>query len=129
MSRRWRHTIGLIAAFCVLLHAGLIVRHAASMLAAKLAHYELVAALGAICHGASSGQAAPDDQPNVPQPASNSDCPICAGAAAAVALLPDRQIIRPPAHVASIRQEIIAELVAGRLVPVCPPSTGPPLIV
>jgi hypothetical protein len=131
MWRDWRKSIGLIAALCVMIHAAMIVRHASMMLATKLAHYELVAALGTICHGSGTEQAqatSPGDLPSVPEPTNTSDCPICAGAAAAVALLPDRHIIRPSTDVTSIRQEVIAGLVAGRLTAVCPPSTGPPLI-
>ncbi len=130
MGRGWRYSIGMIAAVCVLLHGAMIVRHASMLLGTQIAYGDLVASLGVICHGSGASETAPpEDLPNIPSPSSAGNCPICAGAAMPVVLLQDRQIIRPPADPASIRHEIIAELVAGRLTAVCPPSTGPPLRV
>lgn len=128
MRRSSRIWIGLVAIVCIVVHATMIVRHAGSMLAAQLAHQDLVASLGMICHGAGAERSAtPESLPEIPEPDRSADCPMCAGAAVTTALLPDRQIVRRSAHVTSIRQQVVAERVVGRLVAVCPPSTGPPL--
>ena len=64
-----RRLIGLVAMLGVLLHAGLIVRHASIMLNATLLHSELVSSLGVICHGDGSTTRLPgSDVPALPDP-------------------------------------------------------------
>ena len=58
-SRRW---IAVVALLGVLLHAGALVRHHATMLGATLDHQALLADLGRICHSAGT--------PTIPGPRS-----------------------------------------------------------
>ena len=132
--RQWRKLVGLVAIFGVLLHAGLIVRHSTSMIAAQIQHTELAAALGVICHGGGSAVALPASEiPNIPSelPASGGgtqDCPLCMGFGMASAVLPDRIAVRNLPVASSARQEIVAIIIARRMAAVRPPSTGPPSI-
>jgi len=117
---RWA---GLVALLGVLLHAGLLVRHNSSVLAAAL---QLDPAFGVICGGASP----PDtqgDTPDAPAPSkSGSKCPICMGAAPGIAVLAaDAPVCQAPALTAS-RLAVTVETVTPRLTAVLPPSRAPP---
>jgi hypothetical protein len=78
--RRWISVVALVG---VLLHAGAIVRHNASMLGALLRHQALLTDLAQICHRDSGGDARlTADLPVVPMPSdAQKGCPICSGLA------------------------------------------------
>lgn len=127
----WRKLIGLLAVLGVLMHASLIVRHSSIMLSAKLAHSDLLSALGEICHGGGGVASSPDsDLPTVPSPGGAiSDCPLCMGLGSAVVVLPGYSGVAHVPDAISARQEIVAEIAARRMAAHLPPSTGPPMIV
>ena len=79
--RQFRTWIGFWAVVGVLLHAGLVVRHHASMVSAKLAHQDLITSLSIICHSdGTTSKLAASEIPNIPEPTGNSgDCPMCSG--------------------------------------------------
>lgn len=98
-SRRW---IAIVALLGVLLHAGALVRHHATMLGATLDHQALLADLGQICHSAGTTSSVPAaDLPAIPQPTdAQNGCPVCSGLGSAVALVaPELAAIALPAPV------------------------------
>lgn len=124
---RSRRLIGFMAILGVLLHAGFLVRHNASMLRSALQHQTLIADLSVICHD--GGLAVSSDLPSLPQPAGNKgDCPICAGHLSAAAIPPS------PQHVAGLLRRGADPLVQAdrtivlRMLQVRPPSRGPPTL-
>lgn len=119
---RFRRWIGVLAVFSVLLHAGLLIRHNSSILLASMS--DAFALYGnAICYVEPS-----DSQPDLPTPDNTSKCPICAGAAPAVATL---DIAIPVIETSSIfvpTPTFEPETNAGTLPAVCPPSRAPPAL-
>ena len=118
---RWA---GLVALLGVLLHAGLLVRHNSSVLAAAL---QLDPAFGVICGGASP----PDtqgDTPDAPAPSkSGSKCPICMGAAPGAALLDAAAPVCHTPALSASRLAIAADTVTPRTPAAHPPSRAPPV--
>lgn len=125
--RRHRWT-ALAALIGVLLHAGLIVRHNAMVLSAKLDHAALASALGVICHGNGGVTQLPaSEQPALPEPElDRGSCPLCAGMAPAFALVNESPLACHAPDTTSSRIAVVGETIRIRLAPVCPPSCGPP---
>lgn len=126
--RRWTALVAMIG---VLLHAGLIVRHNAFVLSAKLEHGALVAALGVICHGNGGTTELPAGEiPSLPQPEQDrGSCPLCAGLAPLAAVLSVTSLVCHVPDAASSRMAIVGEIIRQRLAAVRPPSRGPPALV
>ena len=124
----WRKIVCCLAVLAMVLHAAMLVRHSGAMLAAKTAAAELSASLSsAICHGnGGSGQADSDVLPDPAPSGQSTDCPMCLGQCAAMAVLPDRLAFDRVKHALSIRQEFVSFLIRTRMAEVRPPSTGPP---
>ena len=127
--RRW---LTILAVFGVVLHAGLIARHNAMMVSAKLDHQALVTALAVICHGAgpTSETSNNSERPFVPVPAYPEQCHSCGAlCGVAIAPVPDQVVAEirtsEPAVRVSRQATRIAEETAGRR----PPPTGPPSLV
>ena len=127
---RWRQIVGLLALVGVLLHAGLVVSHATVMLHAMLGDGDGMGAIGVICHGGKGAVASPttpaDETPRQDQ---RSECPICMGYGPAVTLLSEISVPKHVPHEISVRQTVVAEIIARRMAAVRPPSTGPPFSV
>lgn len=126
--RRWTALVALLG---VLLNAGLIARHNAMVLTAKLEHGALVTALGVICHGnGGTTNMADAERPALPEPEQDrGSCPLCAGFSPAVAVLSDAAIGCHVPDGASARMAVVGEVIRLRL-PACrPPSRDPPSIV
>jgi hypothetical protein len=117
-TRRW---IGVLAILGVLLHAGFLVRHNNSVLLTSILD-TFTLNVNALCHVGPT-----DPQPNIPAP-NNTKCPICAGAAPAVASLG----IGIPAIETSDTfvptPAFESETYAGTIPAVCPPSRAPPAL-
>ena len=126
--RRW---ISFVALLGVLLHAGLLVRHNAVMLNAKLLHSEIAATLGVICHTDGTTARLPVSQiPDVPaQSEGLGDCPICAGLASVAAIVPSLVADITAPDFSSARVAVVGEAIALRLAAVRPPTRGPPRTV
>ncbi len=119
---RWASFVALLG---VLLHAGLIVRHNNSMLAAAL-HQEQAIPFGVMCNVPVEQQA--DAQtPNQPNPSQSvSKCPVCLGAAPGVALTSaDTPALHAPA-LDTPRLTITASTTVPHIAAVLPPSRAPP---
>lgn len=127
-GRRW---IALVALVGVFLHAGLVVRHNAMVLSAKLEHSALVGALGMICHGNGSLAALPaSEQPAMPEPEQDrGSCPMCAGLAPAVAVLSENPLAIHVPDAAFSRMAVVGEIIRLRLADVRPPTRGPPAVI
>ncbi len=119
--------IASLALLGMLLHAGLVVRHSTMTFDTLLSDAGSFG-IGVMCHR-------PDDLPQSTdegaptQDGSAASCPLCLTAGAIVAVLPPDFSVGVPTDARSARQEIIAEIAAPRLGPVCPPARGPPLFV
>ena len=126
--RRWTSLVALIG---VLLHAGLVVRHNTMVLASKLEHGSLVAALGFICHGnGGTTELSANEVPALPEPDQDrGSCPLCAGLTPAVAVLNDAGLGCHVPDAASSRMAVLGEVIRQRLAYVRPPSRGPPALV
>lgn len=126
--RRWT---ALVAIFGVLLHAGLIVRHNAMVLTAKLEHGALIAALGIICHGNGGTAELPAGEvPSLPEPDQDrGSCPLCAGLAPVATVLTDTGLVCHAPDAASSRMAVVGEIIRQRLAAVRPPTRGPPALV
>lgn len=126
--RRWTSLVALIG---VLVHAGLVVRHNAMVLSAKLEHGALVATLGFICHGNGGTAELPAGEvPSLPQPEQDrSSCPLCAGLAPVAAVLTDTDLVCHVPDAASSRMAVVGEIIRQRLAAVRPPTRGPPALV
>jgi hypothetical protein len=125
---RLRRLIGLLATLGVLLHAGFLVRHNTSALRSALDHRSLAVALGFICHsGEMVAEASVPDLPQVPQPTGQKgECPICAGQAAASAILADPIVVLGGLRIDAPRVRIVGQTLVVRRVAVRPPTRGPP---
>ena len=124
--RKW---INILAVFAVLLHAGALVRHHATMLDAQLQHRALVADLAAICHGNGGIEnLAAADLPVVPQPSdAQNGCPLCTGLATAFAITAYVAAAITPVSYASIEPFRLVQVAASDLTETRhPPSRGPP---
>jgi hypothetical protein len=113
---RW---VKLVAVFCVLLYAGLFVRHNNSVLANALTD-GLFFQPGAICSVVNTGQ----DQS--PVPAKSSQCPICMGAAPAVIILSDAAPVSDAPVVSDFEPFVIADVLSSPIAVTLPPSRAPP---
>ena len=127
--RRFSTSLRALAIFGVLLHAGFIVWHNAAMLSRTMQYNAVVSALTGICHGSGAATAdVSDNLPDIPAPGNEqSDCPICKGCVAAIAILPDPGLPEHRVHRAAMRMEIAGEIIAQRLTPVRPPTRAPPI--
>lgn len=125
-SRRW---IGIVALLGVLLHAGALVCHHATMLGATLQHQALLADLAQICHGAGTTASEPaPDLPAIPKPTdAQNGCPLCSGLGFAFALAAPvlAAIVLPAA--APVFQVRVAAVPSVRPA-VHPPVRGPPAL-
>lgn len=121
--RRW---INVVAIRGVLLHAGMIFRHNAVMVNAKLQHLDLVTSLRVIC--SADGSTTRPDASGMPSE-NNADCPVCAGALQASAMLPDigHQLARP--DMTSARIATVGQTIAVRLTAAWPSPRGPPALI
>lgn len=120
-------SIRVLAIIGVLVHAGLIVWHSASMLGMAIQRAELATALSEICHGAGQVVSTSSELPDIPSGESDGGgCPVCKGLVSGIAILSTPFLIahRPDVDVA--RMEIVGEAIARRLRPVRPPSRAPP---
>lgn len=128
---RSKHWMVLVALIGVLLHAGLIVRHNAMALSAKLDHAALATLFGFICHGNGGVSRLPaSEQPALPeQEQDRGSCPICAGMAPAFAVLTDMLLPCQAHDTVSFRMAVVGKIIHVRLAAVCPPSCGPPAFV
>lgn len=126
----WRRWIGMLAVLGVLLHAGALVRHNATMLGATLQANALLADLAVICHGTGTQDLAktaslPDAPPADPQ----SSCPLCSGLTPAFALaspLPTQIAtirVASPAVYMALDARVAADVRTGP-----PPARGPPAL-
>jgi hypothetical protein len=125
-ANRW---VSLLALFGVLLHAGLVVRHNHTVLAAAL-QQDLPFAYGIICQAPVSGQS--DNQPSEQSspPKTISYCPICLGAVSGASLTgPVALEVAPPAPCALPPKIAAATAVAPQFRAVLPPSRAPPATV
>lgn len=124
-NRKW---VTLLAVVGVLLHAGLVTRHATAMVQTRLLHQAIVADLAIICHsdGTIGSRAGIVDLPLPGQ--SEETCPICLGQISATALLPTPICVPQPIPTASARVLVLAEVIAPRLTRLRPPTRGPPTI-
>ncbi|MGE3066347.1 MAG: DUF2946 family protein [Hyphomicrobiaceae bacterium] len=126
----WRRWIGMLAVLGVLLHAGALVRHNATMLGATAQANALLADLAVICHGTGTQDLAktaslPDAPPADPQ----SSCPLCSGLTPAFALASPLPTPIPTLRVAdpAVFQAPGHRVTAGvRTSP--PPARGPPAL-
>lgn len=127
----FRRLISFVAMLGVLLHAGLIVHHSTVLLSAKLLHNELVSDLAVICHSDGSARDVPSsDFPSVPKPSDNqSNCPICMGMVAGVAVLPTTMAMMHPTDRTSERIAVVGAAIAHRLQSTWPPPRGPPTLI
>lgn len=118
----FRRGICLLAAWCVLLHAAVIVRHNGMMVSASLSGPS-TDFVSAMCHGG-------DAQPGAPSraPTGGVDCPICTGLMPGVAIQAAPDAFCPPLPIASAKIETIALILVARGA-VRPPTRGPPSIV
>lgn len=128
MTFKWHKWIGLLALLSVVVHAGLVVRHNAIMVAATFAHHDLVGALGVICH---SSKDAPDTSdeglPGSTPPSSNTvECPVCMGFGGTSAILAERVTPKQVYVASAVRLEIVAEILLRRISFERPPTRGPP---
>lgn len=125
--RHWRTAIVLLGVLGLLLQAGLVVRHSASMLASNFLQGEL-SKLHVICRADGSSQQGASG-PDIPLPGTDRqslDCPICQGLGSAVAVVPEWPLIAPVVDRASARLQIVAEIITRRMAAERPPPTGPP---
>lgn len=125
-ARTWAAIFAIVG---VLVHANVGVRHSATVLAGFTQHHALLAGLGVICRGAGGASALfTSDIPYAPGRPKNGDCPVCGGLAQGSVVL---SAVRLEFHVDSSDRAARAIVVAGTIptsIPVCPPSTGPPLV-
>ena len=121
---RTRQWISFVALLSMLLHAGFLVRHNNSIVAAAL-HGIFAYDLTALCGVGPTDQN--PDLPDLPTPV-NSKCPICMGAAPAVALLAADIIISDKPVLSAPKLDVIADLILPRLEAVRPPSRAPPFL-
>lgn len=128
--RLWRWT-ALMALFGVLVHAGLVVRHNAMVLNAKLEHSALVAGLGVICSIHATGTQVPASElPFIPEPQQDpSSCPLCMGMAPPAAILAPSLLPSHAPNTIAMRMAVVGETIRLRLAEVRPPTRGPPAIV
>ncbi|MEQ1713817.1 MAG: DUF2946 family protein [Hyphomicrobium sp.] len=126
--QRWT---ALVTFLGVLLHAGLIARHNAMVLAAKLDHGALVAVLGVICHGnGGTSELADAERPTLPeQEQERGSCPLCAGLSPAAAVLSDVAVGCHVPDGASARMAVVVAVIRLRLAACRPHSRGPPAVV
>ena len=126
-SRKW---ISIVALLGVLLHAGALVRHNATMLGATLQHEALLADLGQICHSAGTTSSVPAAElPTIPQPTdAQNGCPICSGLGMAFALAAPElaAILLPPPAAPVFHADPID--VPEFPYAVHPPARGPPAL-
>lgn len=125
MGKSVRHWVSFVAVVCVLLHAGLVVRHYNSVLVAALPN-GLSFDLSAICGTFVPSDAAtglPAQKQNV------SKCPICMGAAPAVTLADGNvpALVVPP--LAGQEVAYIADAPAPHTFAALPQSRAPPATV
>jgi hypothetical protein len=126
-SRKW---IGILALLGVLLHAGAIVRHNATMTGATFQYQALLTGLAQICHGSGTGGAIDaSDLPYVPRPSdAQNGCPICSGLSPALALAtPQSETVAAPAP-AAVEFYVDTHCVPDSGHAVCPPARGPPAV-
>lgn len=125
-ARTWAAIFAIVG---VLIHASVGVRHSATVLAGFTQHHALLSDLGIICRGAGGAAAlSTSDIPYAPGPPQNGDCPVCSGLAQGSVVL---SAVRLESHFASNDRAARAIVVAVTIptsIPVCPPSTGPPLV-
>lgn len=123
--RRYEKFISLMAIAGLFLHAGLLVRHNAVVLAAAFDPLGLSG--GIICRGGVAPQDLADST-GLPDPAGPIlKCPVCTGAVAAAAILPQPATIAGPVvehtqpRAAAARQQLVQ-----RLTHIWPPTRAPP---
>jgi len=126
-ANRW---VNLLALLGVLLHAGLVVRHNNTVLAAVL-QQDLPFSYGIICQTPAQGQSG-NQSPERASPLKNTaQCPICLGAVPGAALAgPVALDIPAPAPYALPPLKMAAAAaVAPQFRAVLPPSRAPPVAV
>lgn len=120
-------SVRIIAIVGIVLHAGLLVRHNSSVLAANLQASSLFVALAEICHGGGVQLSEAPDIPQLPPPGGDSgSCPICKGCVAAAAVLPTVDFFHHSPLATVTRMEIVGEAIALRLARILPPARAPP---
>jgi len=125
-ARAW---VAIAAMIGVLFHASVVVRHATMVLSGVAQHFALLADLGVICRSAGGSTALlPSDTPELPAPPPYDDCPVCSGLAQVNVVLPTAlpEIDAPLAGRA--KSAVATEKNVLNPIPVCPPSTGPPVV-
>ena len=112
----------------VLLHAGVIVRHNASMLGALFEHQALLADFAQICHRDSRGDAdLTADLPFIPMPSdAQKGCPICCGLAPLFGLTPPAVTWLPRRALEAAHQPIAVAVLSVQPRTALPPARGPP---
>lgn len=135
MLKRW---IAVLAAIGMMIHTGVVVRHAGMMLAnalqaaAQAPADTLQAALDtAQCSATPSAldPATASDKPAPRKPASGYKCPICGGASAAVALADIVVDLTPPRFERGPRVVVRVREAVRQAARLWPPNRGPPLSV
>lgn len=126
-SRKW---ISILALFGVLLHAGAIVRHNATMTGATLQYQALLTGLAQLCHGSATADVlAASELPYVPRPSdAPSGCPICSGLNSAVALASPEPVATVVPHPTEVAFYPDTHCVREFGHAVCPPARGPPAV-
>jgi hypothetical protein len=123
---RW---VNLLALLCVLLHAGLVVRHNHTVLAAIL-QQDLPFSYGIICQTPASGQSSNQPSEHSSPLKKISICPICFGAVPGAALAgPGALEVTLPAPCALPPKMAAATAVTPQFRAVLPPSQAPPATV
>ncbi|MFT4096756.1 MAG: hypothetical protein QM651_06510 [Rhodoblastus sp.] len=127
--KRGRSIVGVIAMLCVLLNAALVVRHAATVIEARLEQASTVAAPGVICHGDGTITTLADSElPSVPQPANKQKCPVCMGMCPTGAILAETPMLPRQEIVEVARVAPPDDFVSSYVDHFRPPPRGPPQI-
>lgn len=126
-----RQIVAVLAAFAMLVHAGLVVRHHLTVLSGALHDTALAAALGQLCQGQGDAtrSATADHLPAPEKPASGEPCPLCTGLGSAVADVTPKLVLCHPAPPAtSLRIAVVSEIIAPRISGLRPQPRAPPAL-
>lgn len=126
-----RQIVAVLAAFAMLVHAGLITRHHLAVLSGALHNIALAAALGELCHGQGdvTQTAGLAHVPAPDSPAFGEPCPLCAGLGPAVAdVTPGLLLSHPISTATSVRIAAVSEIIAPRIGGLRPQPRAPPAV-
>lgn len=123
MGKNVRYWISFVAMFSVLLHAAFVARHNQSLIVLALAD-PLTIDFSTIC------AVVPNDSGTTDLPEPNktvNNCPICMGAAPAVALANAAEPALEAPALVGLKLAFNSDRIAPRVLATLPPSRGPPL--